>query len=173
MKNLLQSILGFKGKPLNNNLTTDYLKSAIHLDAKVLCKFGMSGVYDLLIPKMKKLGIKPLQLKDHFNANGAFHSVSVDGKLIIVFDIEESEEDDEEGRKELWWSRATPIFFQLVNFQLESISVRFYALYGGNDLHGIFLTQAEFEEMAEGAERPDDRPYIPNDIPPWFGQPHR
>jgi hypothetical protein len=43
------------------------------------------------------------------------------------------------------WARAAHALFKIVNDQLAKSQYRFYAINGGNDLGGMFLTQAECE----------------------------
>ncbi len=65
---------------------------------------------------------------------------------------------DEEGQS---WGRATHAFFKIINDQLEKSEHRFYAINGGNDLGGIFLTQPECEAARKSLARKEDWPYLP------------
>jgi hypothetical protein len=50
---------------------------------------------------------------------------------------------------------------RFVNSQLESSDHRFYPLYGGNDLGGMFLTPEQVEEARKTLPEPTDWPYTP------------
>ncbi|TGQ65637.1 MAG: hypothetical protein E5V49_17065 [Mesorhizobium sp.] len=74
-----------------------------------------------------------------------------------------------EGRS---WGTATYIFFKIINDQLAGSEVRFYALNGGNDLFGIFLTPQQAEEARRSLPTRTDWPYLPDAEWPWYGQYH-
>jgi hypothetical protein len=76
---------------------------------------------------------------------------------------------DEEGQS---WGRATHALFKIVNDQLTKSEYRLFAINGGNDLGGMFLTQTEFESARHSLSRPEDWPYLPTPEHPWYGQPH-
>jgi hypothetical protein len=50
---------------------------------------------------------------------------------------------------------------------------RLYAINGGSDLGGMFLTQSECEAARKSLSREEDWPYLPTLEPPWYGQYHR
>ena len=62
-------------------------------------------------------------------------------------------------------------FFSIINEQLENSDIKFYALYGGNDLHGLFLTEEEFEVARKDMDNKRRWPYIPRLEPPEYGCP--
>jgi hypothetical protein len=64
--------------------------------------------------------------------------------------------------------------FSIVNNQLAHAGseYRFFARYGGNDLHGVFLTPAQAESSKKTLTRKTDWPYLPKDERPWYGQYH-
>lgn len=65
----------------------------------------------------------------------------------------ENEEDES-------WDNATYAFFSIVNTQLATGPYRFYAINGGNDLGGVFLTSEQYESAKRSIERKSDRPYL-------------
>lgn len=71
------------------------------------------------------------------------------------------------------WGRATHAFFKIINDQLSKSEYRLYAINGGNDLGGMFLTQAECEAAWKSLPRKEDWPYLPSLEHPWYGQYHR
>lgn len=77
--------------------------------------------------------------------------------------------DDSEGRS---WGRATWTLFAIVNSQLENSSVRLYAINGGNDLGGMFLTASQAGRAKASLKNKTDWPYLPTDRHPWYGQHH-
>jgi hypothetical protein len=70
------------------------------------------------------------------------------------------------------WGRATYAFFAIVNRQLSASIYRFYAVNGGNELGGFFLTSEQVTEACRSLKSKTDWPYIPTLEDPWFGQPH-
>jgi hypothetical protein len=75
--------------------------------------------------------------------------------------------------KEGWsWGRATHALFKIINDQLTNSDYRFYAINGGNELGGMFLTHGECEEARKSLRRKEDWPYLPTLEDPWYGQLH-
>ena len=56
--------------------------------------------------------------------------------------------------------------------QLTDSQYRFYAINGGNDLGGMFLTAAEVGEFKNSLGKKSDWPYLPTQKHPWYGQEH-
>jgi hypothetical protein len=56
--------------------------------------------------------------------------------------------------------------------ELAATGIRLYALDGGNELSGIFLTAAQAERARRALPRKTDWPYLPTSEPPWFGMLH-
>ena len=67
------------------------------------------------------------------------------------------------------WPNATYALFSIVNAQLTGSPYRFYAINGGNDLGGMFLTSEQYEGAKRSLERKSDWPYLPSDQPPLYG----
>jgi hypothetical protein len=70
------------------------------------------------------------------------------------------------------WCRATVALFAIVNNQLKNSSHRFYAINGGNDLYGMFLTPTQAKESQNSLPNKLDWPYLPIDEEPYYGQYH-
>jgi hypothetical protein len=66
---------------------------------------------------------------------------------------------------------ATYALFDIVNRQLAGTDVRFFALNGGNDLSGIFMSTAQAEKARRALPRERDWPYLPVPEPSGFGEP--
>jgi hypothetical protein len=64
------------------------------------------------------------------------------------------------------------MFFKIINDQLAKSEYRLYAINGGNDLGGMFLTQPECEAARKSLPRKDDWPYLLTLEHPWYGQLH-
>jgi hypothetical protein len=62
--------------------------------------------------------------------------------------------------------------FSIVNAQLKNSTHRFYAINGGNDLFGMFLTPAEATAAQKSLPNKSDWPYLPKDEDEWYGQYH-
>jgi hypothetical protein len=56
---------------------------------------------------------------------------------------------------------------------LANSEYRFYAINGGNDLGGMFLMPAQAQAAQKALPNKRDWPYLPEDVPPWYGQYHR
>ena len=70
------------------------------------------------------------------------------------------------------WGRAAVAFFTIINDQMASSQYRLYAINGGNDLGGMFLTAAQAEAAQKALPNKADWPYFPKDEPEWYGQYH-
>jgi hypothetical protein len=137
------------------------------LDAKSLAEGGMLSAYeDEIIPALQRLGVNPVPIEEELDPDKPSYTVIAPGKTYVIYsrDVKSSEENS--------WGNATFALFDIVNRQLEGTPYRFYAINGGNDLGGMFLTEAMREEAIESLERKADWPYLPEDSHPWYGQPH-
>ena len=70
------------------------------------------------------------------------------------------------------WGRATFALFDIVNRQLAKTPYRFFAINGGNDLGGLFLTPPQAEAAKKSLPRKQDWPYLPSANKPWYGRYH-
>jgi len=70
------------------------------------------------------------------------------------------------------WGLATYALFDIVNRQLAGHPAALYAINGGNDLFGIFMTPDHAERARGALPRKADWPYLPTLEPDWFGMYH-
>ncbi len=134
-------------------------ESMVPLDAQALVEEGLLDAYQLLLPQLREYGVKP----------GILEEEVIDDDLWIARHQGEeyairASPDDPRG-----WASATFALFRIVNRELIDNEFGFYAVNGGNDLLGAFLTRDEYEcsRRALGNER--DWPYTPTNSPPHFG----
>ena len=138
---------------------------AIHLDAEALAEAGIAEVYQRLLPRFREFVTHPLEVVEKRDDDAPSYSVQCGGKSFAIYapEIEETSNS---------WGNATVALFTIVNDQLENSTRRFYAINGGNDLFGIFLTPAQAEEAQKALPNKHDWPYLPKDEQGWYGQFH-
>jgi hypothetical protein len=136
---------------------------AIDLDAEDLAEAGIGEAYERLRPEFQKHVREPARVEESIDDETPRYSVKCGTKEFTIYGPEV------EGDT---WGRATFVFFTLVNEQLADSEYRFYAINGGNDLLGIFLTPAQAQAAQRALPNKRDWPYLPDDRPPWFGQHH-
>src|SRR5262249_57288165 len=109
---------------------------------------------------------QPARLEEVMDDDASRYSVRCGGKEYVVYapDLNETE-----GQS---WGRATHAFFAIVNDQLTASEYRFFAINGGNDLGGMFLTPAHARAAQETLPNRKDWPYLPPDEPPRDGEDH-
>jgi hypothetical protein len=145
--------------------TLDYDKW-IHLDAEDLAETGIREAYERLLPELRKYVPRPEPVEEVIDRDTPRYSVRSEGKEYAIF----GPELDEAGVNS--WGRATFAFFRIVNDQLVGSEYRFYAVNGGNDLGGMFLTLTQARAAQKSLPNWEDWPYLPADEPPWYGQFH-
>lgn len=143
----------------------DYNKMSF-LDAENLAEQGIKEAYEELIPKLAKYVSRPAIVEEIANKDLPNYKVSSRGHIYEIYSPELKEDNGQS------WGRATNVFFQIVNSQLKEKRVKFYALYNGNDLGGIFLTQEQYYLAIKTLSRKTDWPYLPELQYPWYGQSH-
>ena len=163
---LFSKIFGQRTRPgesTSAGFELDY-EQMVLLDAENLAEQGIGDAYAKLIPRLREHVGQPVELSERIDSNVGSYFVSFGGTEHVVYspDVPGSEEES--------WGRATSIFFQLVNSQLEQCPVRFYAINGGNDLGGMFLTDADVESARKSLPRKSDWPYTPDIDDPDYGQ---
>jgi hypothetical protein len=138
----------------------------IVLDAEALAEAGIKEAYESILPQLGRFVPRPAAVDELVDDEGLRYTVSSDGKEYVVYspDLE-----DGEGQS---WGRATFALFSIVNAQLAHSTHRFYAINGGNDLGGMFLTPVDVERAKESLTGKTDWPYLPTADPPWYGQNH-
>jgi hypothetical protein len=140
-------------------------------DAESLAEGGIDEFLREIEPFLGRQGVTINQLEEHIDENG--YTVSLNEVEHVIYNVEELKRDRE--RLVSIWGLATARGFALVNKLLadSGSDERLYAVNGGNDLFGIFLSP---ELRAAVCEHPDatlsDRPYVPNEEHPWYGQEH-
>lgn len=143
----------------------DYDK-LILLDAEDLAEGGILRAYESLRSALTQYGAKPIQLQELYDNNNSSYTVKCGEHDYPIY---APGLPDDEGQP---WGRAAYAFFKIVNDQLSQSEYRLYAINGGNDLSGIFLTPAECEAARKSLPRKEDWPYLPTLDHPWYGQPH-
>ena len=143
----------------------DY-EQLVMLDAEDLAEQGIREAYERLLPELRKHVSNPAELEEEIDADIASYAVRCNGFEFVVYAPTLPGTDGES------WGRATYAFFSIVNEQLSGSNVRFYALYGGNDLGGMFLTPEAAAASQTGLPRKADWPYIPKLEYPYYGQHH-
>jgi hypothetical protein len=135
------------------------------LDAEELAEGGILEAYEQLHPQLRQYTSEEVDIAEEVDADGAAYTVFADEKR---YDIRG------ERVKEDPWVLATIAFFEIVNAGLAHATHRFYALYAlyaGNDLAGVFLTEAQFQAAWQSIARPFERPWVPVNRAPGYGFP--
>jgi len=140
----------------------DYDRS-INLDAEDLAETGIAEAYEKLLPELRKYVPEPAKVEESTDNDAPRYSVKCRGREFMIYGPDDEEES---------WGRAAFAFFTLVNDQLAHSEVRLYAINGGNDLEGMFLTPAQALAAREALPNRNDWPYLPDNVPPYYGQHH-
>ena len=135
----------------------------IPLDAEALAETGVKAAYEELLPRLKKYVASPAAVSERYDNEAPSYSVACLGTQYPIY----AQDDGDDS-----WGRATFAFFDIVNRQLAKTPYRFFAINGGNDLGGMFLTPAQAEAAKKSLPRKQDWPYLPNASKPWYGQYH-
>jgi hypothetical protein len=139
---------------------------AIHLDAEALAEGGIAEGYESLLPHLRQFVTIPAKIEEERDDDAPSYSVRCGGR---IFEIYTPDLDEREGNS---WGRATVALFSIVNEQLTNSTHRFYAINGGNDLFGMFLTPTQATAAQTSLPNKSDWPYLPTDEEPWYGQYH-
>jgi hypothetical protein len=139
----------------------------IFLDAEELGEGSIAATYHSEIaPALQRYGVTPASVAEEFDADHTSYRVVSQGKTYVVYS---PEIDISAGQN---WVNATFALFDIVNRQLENTPYRFYAINGGNDLGGMFLTEEACDDAIISLPRKSDWPYLPTPDAPWYGQPY-
>ena len=138
----------------------------IHLDAETLAEAGIGEAYQSLLPKLRQYLAQPGNIEELIDDKTPRYAVRYQDREYLIYS---PELEDEEGQS---WGRATHALFSIVNNQLMHSTHRFYAINGGNDLGGMFLTPAECEAAQKSLSGKTDWPYLPTLDHPGYGQYH-
>lgn len=152
MKKLFAVLGGLMAAPATASDSPLNYDDMVILDAEELAEGGIKKAYDDLLPKLKQYVPSPISIDEQLGTNRELYIVSFSGMRYEVY----SPQNDEKS-----WENATSILFAAVNSQLSGKQHRFYAINGGNDLGGMFLTEAEFRNATKQLQKKSDWPYIP------------
>ena len=120
-----------------------------------LCEFS----FDFFLPQLnQKLAEKALKLD--VQTTGDYESsfeIEINGRKVKLY----SNEELSNGK---FWDSGPRNFFRIVNEILKehNLDEQFYLLYGGNDLHTVFMTKDQFELMSKiNGNDKNEIPYLP------------
>jgi hypothetical protein len=150
-------------EPVDESGEIDYAL-ALMLDAEDLAEQGILEAYQQLAPRLAEYGVAAGPVIENDDSLANHYSVDFDGVRYVAYGPGVAVADA--------WGLATHALFDIVNRQLASTGVRFYAINGGNDLCGIFMTPVQAERARHALPRQSDWPYLPVPEPPWFGMFH-
>jgi hypothetical protein len=145
--------------------TLDYDKMLL-LDAEDLAEGGILRVYQSLRVSLSQYIAEPAQVQEVVDDDKPSYIVKCDEQEYVIYSTALP---DDEGQS---WGRAAHAFFKIVNDQLSQSERRLYAINGGNDLGGMFLTRVDCEAARKSLPRKEDWPYLPTLEHPWYGQCH-
>ncbi len=143
----------------------DYDK-LVHLDSEDLAEQGIGKAYARLGPHLRSHGVEPAPLEEVIDESGPSYRLRFRGIEYVIYSP------NVPGSEENSWGLATFAFFAVINQQLSASETRFYAIDGGNDLGGMFLTAEEVARAKASLRKREDWPYLPTEEAPWFGQEH-
>ena len=138
--------------------------AALMLDAEELAEQGVAAAYEGLSTELTELGIEPASVSENVDADAGSYTVQFGGTNYPIAgpSIPASHS----------WGLATYALFEIVNRQLAGHRLALYAINGGNDLFGIFMTPTQAERARGALPRKSDWPYVPTPEPDWFGLYH-
>lgn len=142
----------------------DYDK-AMMLDAEELAEMGIKNAYEKIKPELKKYLKIIIDIEEITNSDNTKYLIKYKNKEYLIYD-------ESKNNLENSWALATVAFFEIINDQLENSEVKLFALNGGNDLFGVFLTQQQADGSKKASKKKSDWPYIPKMEKPWFGMYH-
>jgi len=163
--NRLKSLLAKTESAVSSPSSEDPLDydQVVHLDAEDLAEQGILSAYQALLPRLKQFTDSPIEVTEEMDHDSGTYTVCCEG-LRFAISFPDDPDDDS-------WIRATVAFFDIVNANLRKSSHKFYALYGGNDLCGIFLTQQEYLAARPATKPRLNWPWMPVNWPPDYGYP--
>jgi len=145
--------------------TLDYDRM-IHLDAENLAEAGIWKAYESLLFELRKYVPRPAEIEEVIDSKVGRYAIKNGAREFVIYGPELPDEGGES------WGRATVAFFTIINDQLANSEYRFYAINGGNDLGGMFLTQAQAAAAQKTLRNKSDWPYFPKNELDWYGQYH-
>jgi hypothetical protein len=142
---------------------------ALLLDAEDLAEEGIQDAYNEIAPRLAEYGVQARPITENVDSSDGSYSIDFDGQWYVISEPAPADSWDSQADA---WALATYTLFDIVNRQLAATDVRLFALNGGNDLAGIFMSTAQAEKARRALRRKTDWPYLPTPEPPWFGCPH-
>ncbi len=133
------------------------------LDAEDLGEGGIAEAYEELMPEFIKLVKDPAPIEEDKDGENTVYSVTSQGR---TFPIYSPDLEDDEGQN---WGRAAHALFTIVNMQLEDQETKLYAVNGGNELGGFFLTLSQYEDAKTTNSEKSDWPYLVKLEHPSYG----
>jgi hypothetical protein len=163
MRRLTEFVLGLFSKNPPTPPESSYDDKFVPLDAEALAEGGIKKRYEELLPELRKYVSDQVEIEEELGEYSEFYIVRANSREYRIYD----DPDDQRS-----WGHATFAFFEIVNENLAGASMNFYALYGGNDLGGMFLTTEEIEEVRRTTPNRHAWPYRPIMEDSWYGQFH-
>lgn len=112
----------------------DYNKM-LRLDAEDLAEGGILRAYEPVREILSQYVAEPAEIQELVDDGKPSYAVRCREQQYVIYSPALP---DDEGQS---WGRASYAFFKIVNDQLTKSEYRLYAINGGNDLGGMFLTQ--------------------------------
>ena len=141
----------------------DY-EQLIALDAESMAEAGIKDAYARVLPSLSKYVPQPAAIEEVIDRTNSSYAVRSPGVSYDIYSAGTSQEQS--------WANATFALFDLVNRQLAHHSHKLYAINGGNDLFGMFLSEDQYRGGIASLKKKSDWPYLPTLDAPWYGQPH-
>jgi hypothetical protein len=118
-------------------------------DAEMLAEGFLVDFIEEIAPYLEQHGVKFKEVQDTLKSNGDYVLI-VNGEEHLIFT-------EKERRDGLDWELSTERSFKMINRYLKQQGSReqIYALYGGNDLTAVFLTDDMYEAIMSYSEMPE------------------
>lgn len=133
-----------------------YGKKMIPLDAEDLAEMGIKSNVIKMTKEHPKLLPEVIDVKENIGEQSSTYEVVYKDVVYKIFDANSHSASKVSDS----WTAATAAFFKIINMNIKNKNVKFYAIMGGNDLHGAFLTNAEYKKIKK-VSMSDEMPYLP------------
>lgn len=151
---LLAAVIVYQVNAENWTANPKYESRIIMLDAEEIAEIGIKQVATEVIEANPNILRKNINIVEKIDPDAPSYSVVFNSKKYPIFSPGINEEEGEA------WPVATKVLFHIINASRKSTEFKFYAIYGGNDLMGIFLTELEYKEIQKTSDN-SDLPYLP------------
>lgn len=141
-------------------------------DAEDLAEGGITDFVSTISGFLTNEGIQLPRIESDFTPDG--YKVAIGNELVEIYGLSDLERDADGTESGLVWGLAAARAFRLVNQLLIAANSpeRMYAVNGGNDLYGFFLTEELRRLIMDHPQAvASDGPYIVSEEYPSFGQP--